>query len=284
MSAALQTAARQPAARDLTQPPPTPWGEAWSDLREATSLWRLCWTLGWLDIKLRYRGSLLGPFWLTLSTAIMVAAMGGIYAGLFHMNLAEYLPFLSLSLVLGGFLGSLVSDASVGYTAAEGMIRSVRMPFTLYAARIVLRNVWVLLHNLVVVVVVLAVFKSWPGFTGLLALPGFALWLIDSLALSVLLGALCARFRDIPPIVGSLLQMMFFVTPVIWKPDLIHADMRWLLPLNPFYSILEMVRAPMLGQVPGASTYLSAGLYSIALCAATWLLFCRVRGRIAFWV
>jgi lipopolysaccharide transport system permease protein len=131
---------------------------------------------------------------------------------------------------------------------------------------------------------VLAVFKSWPGFTGLLALPGFALWLIDSLALSVLLGALCARFRDIPPIVGSLLQMMFFVTPVIWKPDLIHADMRWLLPLNPFYSILEMVRAPMLGQVPGASTYLSAGLYSIALCAATWLLFCRVRGRIAFWV
>ena len=284
MSAALQTAARQPAARDETLPPATPWREAWSDMREAASLWRLCWALGWLDIKLRYRGSLLGPFWLTLSTAIMVAAMGGIYAGLFNMNLAEYLPFLSLSLVLWGFLGALVSDASVGYTAAESTIRSVRMPFTLYAARIVLRNVWVLLHNLVVVVVVLAVFQAWPGFTGLLALPGFAMWLIDAFALSVLLGAICARFRDIPPIVGSLLQMMFFVTPVIWKPELVSANMRWLLPLNPFYSILEMVRAPMLGEVPGQMIYLSALLYSLALCSVAWLLFCRVRGRIAFWV
>src|SRR5579871_3736448 len=117
------------------------WRHAAGDLRGGFALWRLGVTLGWLDIKLRYRGSVLGPFWLTLSTAVMVAAMGGIYAGLFKMDLHEYLPFLVLSIVLWGFLGALVGDASVGYTASEGMIRSMRMPFTLYAARIVLRNV-----------------------------------------------------------------------------------------------------------------------------------------------
>ena len=65
---------------------------------------RLAWTLGWLDIKLRYRGSMLGPFWLTLSTGIMVGSLGVLYSTLFHMNMHEYLPFLSLSLVLWGFL------------------------------------------------------------------------------------------------------------------------------------------------------------------------------------
>jgi lipopolysaccharide transport system permease protein len=284
MSAVLQPAVREPAISELVVTPQTAMGAARRDLVEALALWRLCWTLAWLDIKLRYRGSVLGPFWLTLSTAVMVGAMGVLYAGLFRMDLHQYLPFLVLSIVLWGFLGALVGDASVGYTASEGLIRSVRMPFTLYAARIVVRNVLVLAHNLVVVVAVFAIFQSWPGPAGLLAVPGFALWLLDGFALSILLGALCARFRDIPPIVGSVLQIAFFVTPVIWKPELVGPDRRWLLPFNPFFALMEMVRAPLLGQAPDAPDLISALVYSLVLCVGAWLLFARVRGRIAFWL
>jgi lipopolysaccharide transport system permease protein len=284
MSAAVQSAAREPATREFATAPDTRLGAAARDAREAMLLWRLCCTLGWLDIKLRYRGSVLGPFWLTLSTAIMVAAMGSIYAGLFNMNLPEYLPFLVLSLVLWGFLAALVGDASVGYTSSEGLIRSVRMPFTLYAARIVLRNVLVLAHNVVVVVGVFAIFGVWPGATGLLAVPGFALWLADAFALCLLLGALCARFRDIPPIVTSVLQIAFFITPIIWKPEFVGPDRRWLLPLNPFFSIMEVVRGPLLGTVPSTIDVISAVGYSCLLCVGAWLLFARVRGRIAFWL
>jgi len=254
------------------------------DLGEAWRLRHLCWTLAWLDIKLRYRGSMLGPFWLTISTAVMVAAMGGIYATLFRMNLRDYLPFLTLSLVLWNYLSALVTDACGGFTSSESMIRSVRMPFSLYAARIVLRNVLVLAHNLIVIIVVFAIYAVWPQKHSLLAIPGFALWLFDSLAFCVLLGALCARYRDIPPIVGSVLQMLFFVTPVIWRPELVGASRQWLLPFNPFYAILEIVRGPLLGSWPSAACYASAIGYSLVLTAMTWLLFVRVRGRIAFWV
>ena len=286
MSAALQTAAREDAALHLT-PERTVSARhrmAWRDLREAATLWRLCWTLAWLDIKLRYRGSVLGPFWLTLSTAVMVGAMGAIYATLFKMDLREYLPFLALSLVLWNFLGALVAEACQGYTQAETMIRSIRMPYSLYAVRIVVRNVLVLAHNFVVIIAVFALLLVWPGVAALLAVPAFALWLIDALALAVLLGALCARFRDIPPIVGSVLQMAFFVTPVIWKPELVGPTKQWMLPLNPFFALLETVRGPLLGSVPPPAIYLSAILYSLVLWALTWLLFARVRGRIAFWV
>ena len=284
MSAALKTATREPSARDLPAQPVTGSGRALSDVREAATLWRLCWTLAWLDIKLRYRGSVLGPFWLTLSTAVMAGAMGVIYASLFKMDLHAYLPFLVLSLVLWGFLGGLVGDGSVAFTASESMIRSVRMPFTLYAVRIVLRNLLILAHNLVVVVAVLAIFDTWPGLPVVLALPGFALWLLDACALTILLGALCTRFRDIPPIVASILQIAFFVTPVIWKPELISAHRQWVLPFNPFFSLLELVRAPILGAVPSLAETVSALLYSALLLVLAWVMFVRVRGRIAFWV
>ena len=284
MSATWQTAAHERSTHDLLAQPVMGNGKALSDVRETAALWRLCWTLAWLDIKLRYRGSVLGPFWLTLSTAIMAGAMGSIYAGLFHMDLHAYLPFLVLSLVLWGFLGGVVGDGSVAFTASEGMIRSVRMPFTLYAVRIVLRNVLILAHNLVVVVAVMAIFDSWPGVAAVLALPGFALWLLDAWALTILLGALCARFRDIPPIVGSILQIAFFVTPVIWKPELISPARQWVLPFNPFFSLLELVRAPLLGTVPSFAETGSALLYSVLLLILAWIMFVRVRGRIAFWV
>lgn len=258
-------------------------GLAVADMSLGLRLWRLCWTLGWLDIRLRYRGSVLGPFWLTLSTAIMVGSLGVLYSTLFRMNLHEYLPFLALSLVLWNFLAALVGDACACFTGAESMIRSIRLPYFMYAVRAVIRNVLVLAHNIVVIVAVDAIFDAWPGWHALLALPAVVLWLVDALAVTVLLGAFCARFRDIPPIVASIMQIAFFVSPVIWKPELV-AENEHLLPLNPFFSLLEIVRGPLLGQVPSAVVWTSAVAYSVVLCLVAWVLFVRVRGRLAFWV
>ncbi len=192
---------------------------ALADVARGLRLWRLALALGWLDIRLRYRGSMLGPFWLTISTGVMVAALGGLYSALFKMNLHDYLPFLALSQVLWGFLAALVSEACTTFTDAEGIIRSVRMPFFLFSARTLIRNVIALAHNIVVIVVVFAVFWMWPGWDGLLAIPALLVWIVDALALTLLLGAFCARFRDIQPIVNSVMQIMFFITPVIWKPE-----------------------------------------------------------------
>ena len=257
---------------------------AWQDLLDAVRLWRLAATLGWLDIRLRYRGSVLGPFWLTLSTGVMVAALGFLYSTLFKMELHDYLPFLALSLVLWGFVSALIGEACSCFQAAEGMIRSVRLPFHLYAFRVIVRNLLVLAHNVVVIIAVYAVFDAWPGWRAAVAIPGLLLWVIDGIACCLLLGAVCARFRDIPPIVGSVMQIAFFVSPIIWKPELLTpAKAEWL-PLNPFFTLLEVVRAPLLGAIPGIAVYASALLYSAFLAGVAWMLFARVRGRLAFWV
>ncbi len=258
---------------------------AWRDVVAGAKLWRLALTLGWLDIKLRYRGSILGPFWLTLSTAVMVGALGVVWGALFHTNLREYLPFLGLSLVLwSAGISQLATDSCSTFTQADSAIRSARMPFTVHVLRTLARNVIGLAHNVVVPVGVFAIFDTWPGVAAAWCLPGFVLWLIDGAATCMLLGAFSARFRDIPPIVGSILQIAFYITPIVWKPSQLGNRHHWWVTLNPFNSMLEVVRQPLLGIVPTAHTWLLAIFWSAVLCVVSWALFARARGRLAFWV
>ena len=258
-------------------------GLACVDFREALGLWRLCGALAWLDIKQRYRGSLLGPIWLTLSTAVMIASLGLVYGVLFKMDLHNYLPFLALSIVLWNFLSTVISDACVTFTQFESAIRGMRMPFMLHAARMVLRNVLVLAHNIIVIVIVFLMMRTAPGAAAFLDIPGFLLWLLVSLAICLLLGALCARYRDLSPIIASVMQMAFFISGVIWRADQL-GEFEPLLLLNPFYVLLEIVRGPLLGEIPSWPVYASASLFSLAILGTAILMFARVRARITFWV
>jgi lipopolysaccharide transport system permease protein len=263
------------------------WGEmlrnAWVDFMNAKSLAHLCWSLALLDIKLRYRGSVIGPFWLTLSTGVMIGMMGVLYSLLFHMDMKTYFPFLALSILLWNYISSLVTDSTTAFISQESLIRSVRMPFLVYSTRVVMRNILILLHNVVVVVVVDVVLDTMPSSIGLLAIPAFLLWLVVSVAIVTTLGALCARFRDIPPIVASGMQIAFFVSGVMWQPSQLKGY-EYLLALNPFFSLLEIVRGPLLGEVPSSTIYISALAYSAVILVLSALLFARVRGRIAFWI
>jgi len=267
---------------DMTMAMRSRW--ALADIAGGVRLWRLAWALGWLDIRLRYRGSMLGPFWLTISTGVMVGSLGLLYSTLFKINLRDYLPFLALSQVLWGFLAALVSEACTTFTDAEGVIRSVRMPFFVFSMRVLIRNAIALGHNILVIVVVFAAFSIWSGWEALAALPGLLVWAVDALALTLLLGAFCARFRDIQPIVNSVMQIAFFVTPVIWKPEQLGADGVAKLALNPFFDLLEIVRGPVLGSDIAATTWLGALGFSAVLCAVSWAFFVRARGRVAFWI
>ena len=168
--------------------------------------------------------------------------------------------------MLWAFLGLLIADACACFTQSEVVIRSVRMPLFVHALRVLVRNLLVLAHNVVVIVAVDVIFAVSPGAMALLCLPGIALWLVNSLAICVLLGAVGARFRDIPPIVASITQIAFFVTPIMWKPEQLGARV-WVLPFNPFFDLLEIVRAPLLGEMPTATIWGAALGYSAVLLA-----------------
>lgn len=279
-------ARRQRISIDATQSGGAKAKAALADFGQTLELWRLVWKLSILDIRLRYRGSMLGPFWLTISTGVMVAALGFLYAGLFHTDIKTYLPYLSLSLILWNFLSALVNEGCTSFTGADSMIRAHRMPLSMHAARVVVRNFLVFAHNIVVIVVVFAVMRKAPGPQSYLMLPGLALWFVDGLAVCLLLGAFCARFRDVPPIIGSVLQIAFFVTPILWNPSVLkHRGIGLvLIDWNPFYVLLEIVRGPLDGSAVHLATWGIAAGYSAVLIAGAAILFALARPRIAYWV
>jgi len=213
----------------------------------------------------------------------MVSALGVLFATLYHMDVRDYLPFLALSQVLWGFLSTLVSDGCTCFTSSEPLILSIRMPLSVHALRVLVRGLLILAHNVVVIVGVDLWFSLWPGAVLPLAIPGMLLWMVDAFALCLILGAIGARFRDIPPIVASIVQIAFFVTPVIWKPVQLGAH-AWILPYNPFFDLIEVVRAPLLGYLPSTMTWLMAVAYSVLLLFVTWWLMVRARGRVPFWL
>jgi lipopolysaccharide transport system permease protein len=256
---------------------------ALEDLATGFSRWRLPAALARLDIRNRYRGSVLGPFWLSLSTAIMVVALGLLYSALFKLPLADYLPFLAVSLIIWGMISQIVGDACTSLISSEGIIRQVPLPYTVHALRCVFRNAVIAAHSLPLILVIFLIFGHMPGPEALLALPGLALLAVNAFAIALFLGMLCARFRDIPPIVANVVQLAFFMSPVIWKPELLGARARWL-PLNPFYTVMETIRGPLIEGGASPVVWLSAIVFTLFTCAAAFAFFVRFRGRIAFWV
>ena len=266
-------------------PTPTPSQTALAlfDLIQGARTHHLWYLLGWQDIRQRYRRSMLGPFWLTLSMGALVAALGTLYGMLFKVEMAAYVPHLALGFIVWMLISSTVNDGSRVFIGAEGIIKQVGLPLTVHVYRLLWRNLLILFHNAAVFVVVAAIFGVWPGWAGLLALPGLALLCLNALWAILLLGIISARFRDVPPIVASIVRICFFVTPIIWMPELVP-ERALVLEFNPFYHLVEVVRAPLLGQVPGLSSWIAV----LSMTIGGWLLafafFRRYRWRIAYWI
>jgi lipopolysaccharide transport system permease protein len=256
---------------------------ALQDISGGMARWRLALALARLDIRNRYRGSVLGPFWLTVSTAVMMTTIGLLYSTLFNLPLADYLPYLAVSLLVWNMLNQIVTDAGNSLIVSEGVIRQVPLPYIVHVMRFVLRNAIVAAHSLPLIPAVFLVFGVVPGWEALLAIPGLALLFLNAFAGGLFLGMVCARFRDIQQIVASLMQLAFFLTPVIWKPELL-GERQALLPLNPFFVLIETVRGPLLAGGASWLVWLAALAYTAAACALAFAFFVRFRARIAFWV
>ena len=244
---------------------------------------RIWGTLGWHDIRQRYRRSVIGPFWFTLSTIIMVVVLGALYATLLKQEYKHYLPYLAVGLVVWQYLGAVANEGCIAFIGSAGLIKQVRLPLTIHVCRIAWRNFVILLHSLPVVVIMLIAFGQWPGWECLLVLPGLLLLLLQGVWLGVMLGVLCARFRDIPPIVANLIQVVFFFTPVMWSPEILK-ERAWVAEYNPLYHLIETIRAPLIGRpILWQSWAWSVALLVVGFVFAQ-LLMRRFRNRVPYWL
>jgi ABC-type polysaccharide/polyol phosphate export permease len=130
---------------------------------------------------------------------------------------------------------------------------------------------------------VLLIFSVPVGWNVLIIVPALAILTINGIWVSILLGMISARYRDVPPIVTNFVQVLFFVTPVFWPPEALGVWMQ-ALPLNPLFAAVDVVRAPLLGSTPLAYSWTVLLIVTLIGCIGTFLLFVKFRPRIAYWI
>jgi ABC-type polysaccharide/polyol phosphate export permease len=255
------------------------WNDLWLGLRQSW-FWA---ALAMQDIKLRYRGSMIGPFWITLSMAIMVGAMGVIYAKLFNQDVASYLPFLTVGIIVWTFISGQINEGCQTFIAMQALIQSVPLPFSVHVYRQVARNFILLAHNLVILPPVLLFFHIGISWRIVEVVPAAVLLAINSVWIAISFGLVSARFRDIPPIVQSLVSIAFFVTPIFWPPTSLG---RWqgIAELNPLFAAIDIVRSPILGQATAPYSWVIVLGGTIVGWSLTFAMFSRFYSRIAYWV
>ncbi|MFT4268714.1 MAG: ABC transporter permease [Xenophilus sp.] len=256
---------------------------AWSDWWEGTRRTDIWWTLSWFDIVLRYRRSMLGPLWLTLSMGVMIAGMGPLYASLFGTELSKFFPHLALGIIFWNLFSNMVIDSCSSFSNAAHYLKQGYFPISLFVWRTLARNVIQFAHHIVIYIPV----AIWAGtrlsWDALLVVPAFALLIVNAHALSLWLGLVCTRYRDITQIVVAVMQLLMFLTPVFWLPESLPARAEYIL-WNPLAQMLDLLRTPLMGGEATLHSWLGILGWTAANIVVCALLFRKYRRRVVYWL
>jgi ABC-2 type transport system permease protein len=275
--------AADPFAADASGP--RSWRRAFRDLGKGWKQRPLWGYLGWQDIKQRYRRSVLGPLWISISMGVIATAMGILYGTLFGENIATFLPYVATGLLIWNFINGCILEGSEVFIANEGLIRFLPAPLTLHIYRLVWRQTLFFVHNLVIWLLLVIIFPQPLGWSVLLALPAFVLLVVNGAWIAVVSGILATRFRDIPPIVASVTQLLFFMTPIVWSYERLKSNpLAGYVELNPVMHFVETLRQPLLGQEIIWRHWYVVLAITVVGCGAALVCLRNYRSRVAYWV
>ena len=258
------------------------------DLRGGFGKRELWLHLGWQDIKQRYRRSVLGPFWITIATGTMALALGGLYSKLFNLELSEHLPYVTLGLIIWNLINAAIIEGADVFVANEGLIKQLPTPLSVHVYRLVWRQVLLFAHNIIIFVIIAIIFPQPWKWTDLTFIPALFLIVLNCVWVAIVFGILATRYRDISPLLFSLAQLLFYMTPIIWNDETLRRQGAggWakIIEFNPLLHYVDIVRAPLLG----ADQELRHWIVVLACTAVGWLCAAfamrQYRARVPYWV
>lgn len=265
-------------------------GAAFKDLVQGAKQRELWLMLGLQDIKQRYRRSVLGPFWITIATGVMALALGLLYSMLFQLPLADFLPHVTVGLIMWNFISGAIKEGSTIFIDNEGLIKQLPAPLSVHVYRLVWRQTLFLGHNLIIWLLLILIFPRTLGWEFFLVIPGMLLLIVNGVWVAMFFGIVATRFRDVAPLLEALTQLLFYVTPIVWTTKTLTdqggavADRARIAEINPLYHYLEIVRAPLIGEPVAAYHWLIVlgctvvGLFLAMMAMRQW------RFRVSYWV
>lgn len=251
------------------------------DIVDSLKHWPFWSVLAWQDIKQRYRGSTLGPFWSTANLLVVVIGIGILFSAIFGQPLETFIPYLTAGMFVWTFISTTITESVNSYVVAGPLIRQTQTPMLLFVLRVVYRNAIVMAHNVLVVAAVFTYFQVLPNF--MYALLGLVLVIANVIWIAALVALFATRYRDANQAVTHLLSLALFLSPIFWPVSAARERMAFVL-YNPFAHLLEVVRSPLLGDPPATLSVIICAVMAVVGFIFAALIHGGVRRRIVFWL
>jgi ABC-type polysaccharide/polyol phosphate export permease len=237
--------------------------------------------LAWFDTKVRYKKSYLGPFWYTISNFFGIVALSFIWAELMHENLRDFVPKLAVGLVLWQLISGVLTESPRLLNENSATLRNIRLPMWFLPARLMGRQVINLLHNFLLIGVIFFYLGINPVTQPIWLVSGLLLVLVFLFMTAFVLAGMGARYRDIRYAIETIMPLVFFVSPVIFKTEALSHNLIW---YNPISYLIEVVRLPLLGSVPPPDIYFKFLLMLLAMALVLMLYYRVARIKLSYWV
>jgi ABC-type polysaccharide/polyol phosphate export permease len=235
------------------------------------------------EVKLRYRRSVLGPVWNVLTTAVLIGAMGPLYSILLNQPLSDYFLYFSSGFIIWNFLSSTINDFSNVYVSSEPYMKQVKLPYTFYLLKSLFRNLILFSYNFIIILFVLYFIKGNFKFNLIEFLLGFIFIVLNLIWIGGLISLLCTRFRDFSQIISNILQVLFFITPIIWQPNMLQKN-HSVVDFNYFYYLILILRDPIIGISTPNNVYALLFFITFIGLIVYFLVFKKYYNKIILWV
>jgi len=255
------------------------------DVVRSLRLWHIWIRLGLQDVRLKFRRSAVGVGWIFVNLAVLVSSIGFIYANLLGQDAREFIPYLTIGMILWGYLTSSIVDGGNAFVNSEGYIKQISLPIYVYIFRFFVSISATTLITMCAFAIVAVIYRVPVGPGTLLVIPGLLMVMITSLLLITIFAHLNARFRDVAHMAAVGMQVLFYVTPVIFPAHLLRQrpSLSLVIDLNPMYHLLEVIRRPLLSAGPAEGpSYLAASMVIVVLVIVAAAVIAVFQRRIVF--
>lgn len=192
------------------------------------------------------------------------------------------MPWVAIGIIIWTYISTMIDDSTQIFN--NNLILNVKISIIDIAIIGIFKNLIILMHNCVIIILVLLVFQINLTFNILFIFYGILIILINSFSVTILFGILCLRYRDFILIIKNLLYLLFLMTPIFWTPSVLTDNRIILADVNILYQIIQTVRDPLLGNPLSTYNLLYTSIFSVIFLIFSIFIFSKYRNRIVFWI
>lgn len=238
----------------------------WRDYRDSMSYPEFWIYAMWLDLLSKYRRSRLGLAWAFVPPILYAFGIGAFYAVIGNQPPSRIIPHVGLGYIIYRLVTASLSECTTAFSSHAGFIQDGRVRFTDYILRVIAKALFYLLISIPVIAAALIISPDFHSVGLATLFPAIALVLLNLAWMGALVAVLGARLPDVHELIGSIMMVSFLFTPILWRADQapFNTLQGFIARLNPLFHLVEVVRAPLLGEPIGRSTFVYLALMTLA--------------------